>query len=103
MLNDYCSVLAFYAESDIAAPALAQIDCQNPEYSWVLTGQKRDKPVRIFDMFLINSELDLLEVRFNELNGVVDKFVFIESTFNHRWAHKVRFLPAQRRFVDFSF
>lgn len=101
MLNEYCSVLSFHAEAQlvdllakpnaaVSAPPLDKLDCSNPEYSWVLKGAQRAAPVRIFDMFLINSELDLLEVRLFELEAVVDKFVFLESTFNHRWAHKVR-------------
>lgn len=34
----------------------------------------------IYDCFLFNNELDLLEIRLNELNKVVDKFVLVEST-----------------------
>ena len=37
-------------------------------------------PVRVFDCFLFHSELDLLEIRLNELHGVVDAFVLIEGT-----------------------
>lgn len=35
---------------------------------------------RLFDCFIYNGELDLLEVRLNELNDVVDWFVIVEGT-----------------------
>ncbi|KAG0254167.1 hypothetical protein DFQ27_007008 [Actinomortierella ambigua] len=34
---------------------------------------------RIYDMFLFNTELEMLEIRMNELDSVVDYFVVIES------------------------
>lgn len=34
----------------------------------------------IYDCFIFFNELDLLEIRLNELNDVVDKFVIVEST-----------------------
>jgi hypothetical protein len=74
----------------VEIPPLAEINCENPEYAWVLTGKKREKRARLFDMFLMNSELDMLEVRFHELYGAIDSFVLLESTFNHRWSNKVR-------------
>ena len=36
--------------------------------------------MRIFDCFAFFNELDLLEIRLNELDSVVDKFVLVEST-----------------------
>jgi hypothetical protein len=36
-------------------------------------------PVRVFDCFLFHSELDLLEIRLNELDGLVDMFVLVEG------------------------
>jgi beta-1,4-mannosyl-glycoprotein beta-1,4-N-acetylglucosaminyltransferase len=36
--------------------------------------------MRVFDCFSFFNELDLLELRLNELNGVVDKFVLVEAT-----------------------
>jgi len=41
-----------------------------------------DKP-NIYDCFPFFNELDLLEVRFNELNDVVDRFVITEATLTH--------------------
>ena len=34
----------------------------------------------IYDTFMFFNELELLELRLNELNGVVDKFVLVEAT-----------------------
>lgn len=39
----------------------------------------RQLPVKVFDVFLFSSEVDLLEVRLRELNSTVDKFVIIEG------------------------
>lgn len=38
-------------------------------------GQRR----KIYDMFLINTELDWMEIRLNELNSEVDYFIILES------------------------
>ena len=40
--------------------------------------------MKIFDCFIFNNEVELLELRLNILNDVVDKFVIIEgnSTFS---------------------
>lgn len=35
---------------------------------------------RVIDAFLFNDELDLLEIRLNELDAVADRFVLVEST-----------------------
>lgn len=65
--------------------------------------------MRVFDCFTFNDELDLLELRFMELDPVVDVFVICELqvTFTrkakplhfyenserfHRWIHKIRLL-----------
>ncbi len=53
----------------------------------------------IYDCFIFNNEVDLLELRLSILDGVVDKFVIIEGnkTFsgNYKWSnfitHKERF------------
>ena len=37
----------------------------------------------IYDCFCFFNELDLLEIRLNELNPVVDKFVLVEATMTH--------------------
>tara|TARA_Y100001972_G_C7636591_1_gene319651 strand:+ start:122 stop:1009 length:888 start_codon:yes stop_codon:yes gene_type:complete len=37
----------------------------------------------IYDCIIFFNELDLLEIRLNELNEVVDKFVIVEASFTH--------------------
>jgi len=39
--------------------------------------------MKIYDLFTFNNELDLLEIRLNELNDVVERFVICESTVTH--------------------
>ena len=39
--------------------------------------------MKIYDLFTFNNELDLLEIRLNELDSVVDRFVICESTMSH--------------------
>lgn len=36
---------------------------------------------QLYDVFLLNTELDILELRLNELDPVVDKFVLVDSNF----------------------
>jgi beta-1,4-mannosyl-glycoprotein beta-1,4-N-acetylglucosaminyltransferase len=38
----------------------------------------------VYDCFTFFNELDLLEIRLNILNSVVDKFVLVEATLNHQ-------------------
>lgn len=40
----------------------------------------RDRPRKVYDLFLINTELDWAEIRLNELSDVVDYFVIMESS-----------------------
>ncbi|KAJ3130530.1 hypothetical protein HK098_000095 [Nowakowskiella sp. JEL0407] len=44
-------------------------------HSWKLRPQAR----KVFDVFMVGNELDLIEIRLRELLDVVDKFVIIES------------------------
>jgi beta-1,4-mannosyl-glycoprotein beta-1,4-N-acetylglucosaminyltransferase len=40
--------------------------------------------MKIYDCFTFYNELDLLEIRLNELNDVVDKFVLVEAEKTHQ-------------------
>ena len=42
----------------------------------------RDQRRKVYDLFLIDTELDLLEIRLNELDKEVDYFVILESNTN---------------------
>lgn len=37
----------------------------------------------VYDCFMFNDELDILDIRLDELNDVVDKFVLVEATLTH--------------------
>jgi hypothetical protein len=39
---------------------------------------------KVYDVFLFNNELEMLEVRLNELTNVVDKFVIVDSVWDHQ-------------------
>lgn len=50
---------------------------------WRHTKEKEESKPRIYDCFPFFNELDILEVRFNELYDVVDRFVIVEATLTH--------------------
>jgi len=58
----------------------------------------------VYDGFLFFNELDLLEIRLNELNSVVDKFVLVESALTHASKEKPYYFEANkqryRKFLD---
>lgn len=57
----------------------------------------------IFDCFSFFNELDILEIRLNVLNDVVDKFVIAESTLTHSGQQKpLYFLENKKRFKRFT-
>ena len=63
----------------------------------------RQTPATVFDCFPMNSELDMLEVRLNELEDVVDYFVIVESRVSHRNTSKpLYYQAAARRFAKFA-
>ena len=55
----------------------AQDYCQRRRWDIYST---RDQRRKIYDMFLINTELDWLEIRLHELDEAVDFFVILESS-----------------------
>ena len=56
----------------------------------------------IYDCFAFFNELDLLEIRLNELNSVVDKFVLVEAELTHNGDRKpLYFLENRNRFAQF--
>jgi beta-1,4-mannosyl-glycoprotein beta-1,4-N-acetylglucosaminyltransferase len=57
----------------------------------------------IYDCFTFFNELDLLEIRLNELNDTVDRFVLVEATKNHQGKDKpLYFNENKERFSRFS-
>lgn len=59
--------------------------------------------MKIYDCFIFYNELDLLEIRLNELNEVVDYFVLVESTHTFTGIPKTLFYQENKsRFEKFS-
>jgi beta-1,4-mannosyl-glycoprotein beta-1,4-N-acetylglucosaminyltransferase len=57
----------------------------------------------VYDCFIFFNELDLLEIRLNELNVVVDKFVLIEANKTFQNNHKPYYYEENKeRFSQFS-
>lgn len=65
--------------NDVSLPA-RRVQCDDPKFSSVLSGKKRDKPARVIDVSVFGFALDILEIRMFELNEAVDLFVVLEST-----------------------
>jgi beta-1,4-mannosyl-glycoprotein beta-1,4-N-acetylglucosaminyltransferase len=42
--------------------------------------ERRDRPRKVYDLFLFNAEFDWLEIRLNELRNHVDHFIILESS-----------------------
>ena len=62
----------------------------------------RDQHRKVYDMFLINTELDFLEIRLNELDKEVDYFIVLESSTTFQMDPKPLYLKDNlSRFKDF--
>ena len=62
----------------------------------------RALPRRIYDAFQFFNELDVLEIRLNELRAVVHKFILVEATRTHSNRPKpLYFEQSKHRFADF--
>lgn len=67
--------------------------------------------MKIYDAFQFFNELELLDIRFNELYDVVDNFVIIESTKTHQnnpkplyfWENKEKFAPFLDKVIHYIF
>jgi beta-1,4-mannosyl-glycoprotein beta-1,4-N-acetylglucosaminyltransferase len=53
-----------------------------------VTGELRATPAKVYDVFGMSYELDVLEMRLFELDGLVDQFVLMESSRTHRGTYK---------------
>ena len=51
----------------------------------------------IFDCFIFFNEFELLEIRLNELNDVVDKFVLVEATKTHQGKDKPLYFEENKK------
>jgi len=71
-------------------------------HQWNVRKIPKEK-VKVLDAVLMSSELDLLELRMNELDGVVDYFLIVESNATFTGLKKeVYFASNKERFSRFS-
>lgn len=64
--------------------------------------KKPVKKSKIYDCFMFHDELDILDIRFNELYPYVDKFVLSEARFTHQGNPKpLHFLDNKERYNQF--
>ncbi|ESK93626.1 glycosyl transferase family 17 protein [Moniliophthora roreri MCA 2997] len=65
--------------------------------------RENSKNIKVLDAVLMSSEVDLLEIRMNELEGVVDRFFIIESNATFTGLPKERYFDKNReRFSKFG-
>lgn len=58
----------------------------------------------VYDCFIFNKELDLLDIRLHELDKVVDKFVLVEATVTHTNKPKKLYYHENRKlFKEFNY
>ena len=86
-----------FAEVNESYPKLIQRNKQE----YIDSGWIKVKP-KIYDCFMFFDELDVLEIRFNELYGVVDRFIIVEATQTHSGKDKpLYFQNNLKRFEKF--
>ncbi|KAJ7772105.1 glycosyltransferase family 17 protein [Mycena maculata] len=65
--------------------------------------ERKDEKVKVLDAILISTELDLLEIRLNELDPVVDRFFILESNATFTGLPKeASFSLNRKRFAKFD-
>ncbi|KAG7091041.1 hypothetical protein E1B28_010101 [Marasmius oreades] len=65
--------------------------------------RKSDKLIKVLDAVLMSSELDLLEIRLNELDNVVDRFFIVESNTTFTGLPKEKYYDKnKKRFAEFA-
>ena len=62
--------------------------CSDQRYSSIFTGNINQQPLFMIDMFAFGYEMDILEIRVNELYDVIDHFLLVESTYGQKIIHK---------------
>ena len=57
----------------------------------------------LYELFMFNNELDLLEIKLEELHDFVDKFIIVESTHTHtNLPKKLYYAENQKRFEKYK-
>lgn len=84
----------YYAEGMKFGPHMCKL------HGW---NQRSNDQVRVFDAILMSSELDLLEIRMEELDPVVDRFFIVESNATFTGLPKpLHFADNRARFAKFE-
>ncbi|CAD6445963.1 ce5e1419-c448-46e3-b67b-d3248a8cf106 [Sclerotinia trifoliorum] len=88
-----------YSNNFLPASSAAQLCASHSLTPYPLRSQKR----KIYDLFMVNSELDWLEIRLHEMNTEVDYFVILEAptTFTGL-AKNMTFQENRARFAAFE-
>lgn len=95
--------------NDSVGPAVWGIFGKDKVYSganiWYIVPDNRpntNRGKRIYDCFTFFNELDVLDIRLNEMNDVVDKFVLVEARVTHQGKPKpLYFEENKQRFSKF--
>ena len=75
-------------------------DCSDTK---LFTGRPRGAPAKIWDINPFSCELDVLEMRLFELEGIVDIHVITESPYTHRLSEKgLCYIANKNRFARFA-
>lgn len=98
----------FYGSSDISqlglfskAPSSRHSICK--AQGWHPYQHPAERPRKVYDLFMLSSELDWLDIRLNTLADHVDYFVIVESNITFTGLSKsLHFLDNQARFEQFS-
>ena len=64
--------------------------------------QTRNRPRKIYDLFLINTETDWAEIRLNELTSSVDHFIIMESALTFQETSKPLYFKDQYQIPTFQ-
>jgi len=98
--HDYCNWVGVKQAVDERIPFFGQAVGTS---IWYMEKGKQEKGL-VYDCFPFFNELDLLEIRLNELNDVVDKFVIVEAKQRQSDCKEkpLNFLANRERFAKFE-
>jgi hypothetical protein len=81
------------ALQSIVPPPVVDIDCKDPLYAGVLTGNAATREKYMIDIVPFGFDVDYLEIRLMEYFDLVDKFVIIEQSTSHKGVPKKFLIP----------
>jgi beta-1,4-mannosyl-glycoprotein beta-1,4-N-acetylglucosaminyltransferase len=84
----------YFGEGDVCP-----IPIPHPMFAQELAISLRARP-KIYDAFMFYNELELLEIRLNELDGIVDRFVLVEADTTFSGNKKPLFFQENKQLFD---